>query len=346
MAQNLVTQVTQETMGVPMQYDEITPSDANSKIHMDIRGHPFTTTRDELMSLPESILLSLFPNGVFLDQQGQVITNLTEEDVVYVNFDPQCFEYILATFGQAQKDLQAMLGLSPQASGASRIDLAASVLQSKPAIIVLREDLDFYVIPPVAGCSPADMRHLKLEVGQYIQQQQLVFSGLGYDPLVSPTVPQKLGAAEQHLFDMLCTSGFTRSELWGSRAMAPDRCVVQLLLLVRLSTASPTPPESPSLTPVKSEASVSLRLRLRIASLASLASRAALRSMSRSKKAESTPTKLLLFWRKPARKCWWASDSVSVNTSGLGLAHLGAAVDVKVHVRRVWTLELSVVGVQ
>lgn len=347
MAENLVTQVTQD-QGMPMGYGEENPDvDYNSKIHLNIRGKAFSITRDELMGLPESILLSLFPNGVFLDVHGQVITNLTEDDVVFVNFDPACFEYILQTFGDAQRDHEESEHLSPQITGISRLDSAALVLQKKPAIIVLREDLDFYVIPPVAGCSQEDASHMKLEVAQVLLQNKSIFAGLGYNPDLPPTTTQTLGPAEQHLFDMLCTSGFERNELWGNRSVEPHRCMIQSLLLVRLVNAQPTPPESPLLGPVTSNASARSRSRSRIASLATSASRAASRSLSRARKSnEANHTKLLLFWRKPARKCWWLSLEVSIPTAGLArLEELGKEVAVKVHVRRVWTLELSVIGV-
>lgn len=350
MAENLITQVSQDSVGnMPLNYDDTDGQvDYNSRINLNIRGKDFNITRDELMSLPESILLSLFPNGVFLDRNGQVISNLTEDDIVFVNFDPESFEYILSTFGKAQQDLLETLGtLSPQISASSRLDSAASVLQSKPAIIVLREDLDYYVIPPIAGCNADDFRHLKLEVGAQITSQKLVFSGLGYNPDLPPTVNQTLGPAEQHLFDMLCTSGFDRGQKWGNRSREPERCVVQSLLLVRLITEPPTPPESPGLDPVTSNASARSRSRSRIATLASSATRAASRSLSRARKAnDASYTKLLLFWRKPARKCWWSSQELEVPTQGLSLAKLGNLAKVKVHVRRVWTLELSVIGVQ
>lgn len=348
MAENLVTQVSQEQAGMALNYDEdSTNVDFNSKIHLNIRGTDFSITRDELMSLPESILLSLFPNGVFLDANDQVITNLTEEDVVFVNFDPDCFEYILQVFGEAHQDLHTWGQLSPQAAGLGKLDSAALVLQSKPAIIVLREDLDYYVIPPKAGCSVEDVKHLKLEVAAKLMSNQKIFSGLGYDTTSPSSTPQTLGPAEQHLFDMLCLSGFARTESWGSRALEPGKCVIQLLLLVRLVTAQPTPPESPLLGPVSSNASTRSRSRSRIATLASTASRAASRSLSRARKSqEVNHTKLLLFWRKPARKCWWSSEQLTVPTGGLGLAEMGAEITVKVHIRRVWTLELSVVGVQ
>lgn len=334
MAENLVTQVTQDQHVTPTAYEGL---DYNSKIQLNVRGSHFTITRDDLMSLPESILLGLFPNGVFLDEAGQVISNLTEDDIVYVNFDPDCFEYIVNVFGAAQRELEMesphLLPEPSTVGSISNADSVAHVLLRKPAIIVLREDLDYYVIPPKAGMDADAVRHLKLEVGSQLLNNRLVFSGLGYDPHGLPE--QNLGAAERHLFDMLCSSGFVPQEGWGNRSSEPSKCVLHSLLLVRLQTAPPIPDEPilPHLDPVTSN---SLRKsRLRIATLAHSALRAALRSLLRSRKADPNESKLLLFWRKPARKCWWLNETVTVDGE-----------QVKVHLRRVWTLELSVVGVQ
>ena len=201
----------------------------------------FTITRDELMSLPESILLCLFPNGVFLDENGQVITRLMEEDIVYVNFEPECFQYIIDTFGLAQRDLQEMPAESPQVSGYGRFsqqETGASVLQSKPAIIVLREDLDYYVIPPILGLNArANKIYQIASLG--LTKNKMIFSGLGYYLLLSPSVEQRLGPAEQHLFDMLCSSGFEPTGKWGSRSPEPSKCVILSLLLVRLRPDEP-----------------------------------------------------------------------------------------------------------
>ena len=67
----------------------------------------------------------------------------------------------------------------------------------------------------------------------------------------------------------------------------------------------------------------------------------------------SNQTKLLLFWRKPARKCWWSDSEVEIELDAPGLFNGNEEVQnggnkriaVKVHIRRVWTLELSVIGV-
>ncbi|EDK47401.1 conserved hypothetical protein [Lodderomyces elongisporus NRRL YB-4239] len=377
-------------------------ADYNSLIHLNVRGKEFTITRDELMSLPESILLCLFPNGVFLDMNGQIITNLTENDVVYVNFDPQCFQYIIDVFSKAQQELESQPGtlvnnLSLSYPGTTRTQ-QENILETKPAIIVLREDLDFYVIPPVAGLNMEEMKVLKRGVSAELLKNKLIFSGLGYRfadqdldtlgedglRLQDANVKQDnakgdgLGPAEQHLFDMLCSSGFEVKDKWGSRSLELGKCVISSLSLVRLKTAKQrreealsltptptgTPPDSPSLTPVASQASNGngsrSRSRSRIAQLANSASRAASRSLSKGRsKVDPNQTKLLLFWRKPARKCWWSHGWIEIIVDDPSLkrvdkllnmkeghADSNGKIKVKVHVRRVWTLELSVIGVQ
>ncbi|CAK9442056.1 uncharacterized protein LODBEIA_P58330 [Lodderomyces beijingensis] len=422
MSHDIITQVTPEssysTLGATQTNNTLAPhpngeesSDYNSLIHLNIRGKEFTITRDELMSLPESILLCLFPNGVFLDSQGQIISNLTENDVVYVNFDPGCFQYIIDVFSKAQQELEQMPQLQhqreqhqqqQQQQGSNHLSPVQShtsatrnhqenILQTKPAIIVLREDLDFYVIPPIAGLNMEEMKQLKRGVSKELLKNKLIFSGLGYkfsddSDLISEETGEKLqdanekqdnshglGPAEQHLFDMLCGSGFEVRDKWGSRSLEPGKCVISSLSLVRLrtpgsasqksDTPAPTPPDSPALTPVASTASASggnggsgsggatkerSRSRSRIAQLANSATRAASRSLSSSKKPKVDPnqTKLLLFWRKPARKCWWSHGLITITIDAPDLAEFEGKIKVKVHVRRVWTLELSVIGVQ
>lgn len=48
--------------------------------------------------------------------------------------------------------------------------------------------------------------------------------------------------------------------------------------------------------------------------------------------------KLLLFWRKPARRCWWEGMELE------GIDKVEGKL--KVWIRRVWTLEMSVIGLQ
>lgn len=47
--------------------------------------------------------------------------------------------------------------------------------------------------------------------------------------------------------------------------------------------------------------------------------------------------KLLLFWRKPARRCWWEGIELD-DIPGAGAAETSGRL--KVWIRRVWTLEM------
>lgn len=344
---SVITQVAPEQSdNILLDMYDVPQDDVNTVINLNIRGQLFTITRDELMALPESILLCLFPNGVFVDIDGNVISNLTEEDVVYVNFAPECFQYIVDTFGEAA----AQLPPQPDNSYYDRTD--AELLQEKPAIIVLREDLDYYCIPPIHGLTAEDMKLIKIKTGDYLSNNQKVFDGLGYKP------GKTLGPAEQHLLDMLCSSGFNVDSNWGHRSREPDRAIVSSLALVRLNHPKPDAENDSELSTMKSGQSLTTsvtslpsersRSRSRIASLARSAS-----SRSRSKKREnSVATKLLLFWRKPARKCWWSNEVYDIELLDISFTDpatnqvVTKDLKFKVHIRRVWTLELSVVGVQ
>ena len=76
-----------------------------------------------------------------------------------------------------------------------------SVLQDRAGIIVLREDLDFYAIPPRRDISRQEMMEVKRAAGKVLLKQDGIFSGLrraNYD---------YTGTTEQHLIQML-TAGY------------------------------------------------------------------------------------------------------------------------------------------
>ncbi|KAK9462169.1 uncharacterized protein V1516DRAFT_298218 [Lipomyces oligophaga] len=376
----------------------------DSIITVDARGQKFHLRRDELMSLPESVLLCLFPNGIFIDGQGQMVTTLSGADSVTVDFSPICFEYVLSTFRNVSSESKRSTSGSPNIpSGLSLSSSPASILAARPSIIVLQEDLDYFVVPPskiahkvpdvvshafiqktpsspspppaspapagrfsrifhgsirrasldrdsvisrsshftrdVAIVLPepydiehpekfvpespnyADMVALKLGVGAKLLAEKGIFAALKRlrqitsDPaLTSESLPhgetpdhlKSAGTAEKHLLDMLCSSGFTITDEWGFREREPGKTIISSLALVRLLATVPSPATSSS--------------------------------PSTSVSPNPMAQKLLLFWRKPARKCWW--DQVVMK----GIEGFDPEVEVKVHIRRMWTLELSVVG--
>lgn len=168
----------------------------------------------------------------------------------------------------------------------------------------------------------ADMVYLKLGVGKKLLAKRGIFSALRRARQVSsaegipdaahlphgetPAHLQAAGTAEKHLLDMLCASGFNITDEWGSREREPSKTVISSLALVRL------------LATEENDSADAGNVTTTINPMAQ---------------------KLLLFWRKPARKCWW--DRLLIK----GIEGFDPELEVKVHVRRMWTLELSVVGV-
>lgn len=346
--QSVIAQVSNDAGGVELLPNDEMTDDYNTEIHMDLRGQMFTISRDDLMALPESVLLCLFPNGVFVDRAGNVITNLTEDDVVYVNFSPECFQYICKVFDGAVQDLQVQEAEKSPLQRKQVYDMNdPSILNDKPSIIVLREDLDYYVIPPKTGMRPGEMRQLKELVGQQLCSDQKIFNGLGYSP------GKQLKPAEQHLMDMLCTSGFSSSGDWGHRSMEPGKTVIFSLTLVRLQNPATDSKESSltpssSLNPISSSTSIASSTNEHKRSPFSVIAHAV--RNKKKEKQNSNASKLLLFWRKPARKCWWSDTEQQMDLNAIGIKDdngnpLGR-VKVSVHIRRVWTLELSIIGVQ
>lgn len=56
----------------------------SSRVSLDLRGARQSVSRIDLMELPESVLLCLFPNGVVLSPQRPT-TSDQAEDVYYVD---------------------------------------------------------------------------------------------------------------------------------------------------------------------------------------------------------------------------------------------------------------------
>ena len=78
---------------------------------------------------------------------------------------------------------------------------ARDMLQDRAGIIVLREDLDFYVIPPRQDIEQVEMIEVKRAAGKSLLKQDGIFSGLKRS--------DESGTTEQHLIEML-TAGYDR----------------------------------------------------------------------------------------------------------------------------------------
>lgn len=290
-AGSIITQVQQ---GAPQLSGLSDTTGGDENLILDLRGTRFDLSREELLTLPEFVLLSLFPNGLFPDGGAGSF----HDEVYSVDFDPACLQYMLdffrvigSTIPQTTRDSQELQDVEMNAAMSAN---PINVLQEKDraAIIVLREDLDFYVIPPYADISTPDYLEVKRACGRKLLEQSGIFSGL--------KTSDEAGTTEQHLIEMLTAGGFNVDDSWGHRASEPNKAVICSLALARLrNLKTPDGEISP---------------------------------------AASMAQKLILFWRKPARRCWWEG----VQLEGVE----GVEGKLKVWIRRVWTLEMSVIGLK
>lgn len=89
---------------------------------------------------------------------------------------------------------------SPDGTGPNTLEppipgSARDMLQDRAGIIVLREDLDFYTIPPSAKTQHTEMIEIKRAAGKALLLQDGIFSGLRRS--------DEAGTTEQHLIEML-----------------------------------------------------------------------------------------------------------------------------------------------
>jgi len=221
-------------------------------------------------------------------------------DVYPVDYDPNSLQYMLDFFRHVAQTIPASPP-SPTADSAQQTEAvpiepmqgsARDMLQDRAGIIVLREDLDFYAIPPRKDIQHDEMIEVKRAAGKALLKQDGIFSGLRKS--------EEPGTTEQHLIEMLTAGGFNHDDRWGHRAGEPNKAVICSIALARLRTD--------------------------------------IRGNDLSNNAVGMAQKLLLFWRKPARRCWW---------EGVELDNVeGVEGKLKVWIRRVWTLEMSVIGLR
>ncbi|KAJ5081445.1 general stress response protein Whi2, partial [Penicillium alfredii] len=287
-ASSIITQV-QQTGGPPI--NTLGDIGGDEQITLDLRGIRFTLSRDELLTLPEFVLLSLFPNGLLPDGH---MGGFHEGDIYPVDYDPAALQYMLEFFRSVAQSIPSS---TPSASTSPEADLpdtmhgsARDMLQDRAGIIVLREDLDFYVIPPRSDIGHEEMLEVKRAAGRTLLKQDGIFSGLRKS--------EEVGSTEQHLIEMLTAGGFDREDKWGHRAPEPNKAVICSLGLAKLRTD--------------------------------------IRGDLSNNNAVGMAQKLLLFWRKPARRCWWEG----IDLDGVD----GVDGKIKIWIRRVWTLEMSVIG--
>ena len=134
-----------------------------------------------------------------------------------MQFDPECFSYVLQFFKGASDTFygtQTSPGLFAAQQhlidGSPSSDFGPATSQNplltKQAIIVLREELEYFSIPPKDGKPTTDAQgvagealvDVKRRSGKYLMEKRNIFTAL------QRNVHKENNVAEQHLIDMLC----------------------------------------------------------------------------------------------------------------------------------------------
>lgn len=137
--------------------------------------------------------------------------------MIATQFDPDCFLYVLTFFRTSQDTFYGTGGnpglFAAQAHLADTIPVsdlsppaAQNPLLTRQAIIVLREELEYFAIPSAAGDNGIDANglansqliDLKKRCGEKLLHKRSIFTAL------QRNVNKENNVAEQHLIDMLC----------------------------------------------------------------------------------------------------------------------------------------------
>lgn len=125
------------------------------------------------------------------------------DNIYFSQYDPHSLQYMLEFFRNVAQTIPASPP-SPTAAPdhpAEAVPIepmhgsARDMLQDRAGIIVLREDLDFYAIPPRRDIEQHEMIEVKRAAGEALLQQDGIFSGLRKS--------EEPGTTEQHLIEML-----------------------------------------------------------------------------------------------------------------------------------------------
>ncbi|KAL8771200.1 MAG: hypothetical protein Q9209_003371 [Squamulea sp. 1 TL-2023] len=130
-----------------------------------------------------------------------------------VQYDPASLQYMLDFFRTVAQTIPSSSPSPTTDTPSTDTNMQGSakdMLQDRAGIIVLREDLDFYAIPPKAEIDQSEMIEVKRAAGRALLKQDGIFSGLRKS--------EEAGTTEQHLIEML-TAGYVVSRFALFRAL-------------------------------------------------------------------------------------------------------------------------------
>lgn len=311
----------------------------NYKIHLNIRGIDFVVSKEELSNFPKTILLMLFPDEYFYDNKKFNIDERLNCNVIYVDFDPLCFDYILKICLNVQREFNLQkLSDFIEIENVLATNSVLKILRTNPAIVVLKEDLDFYVIPSLFKFNFSQMKYIKNCVANEILKNDYILNSFKIRNKLNKIVSKNSTNYDSYLLHTLHSLGFHSREKWGFRFLEPSKNVIISFLLLKLKKFF----DNSSFISLKKKNSKLYNFFLSKIPLLRFS-----KLMKQKKKNDLNENNLLLFCKKPIKKCWWSEKILNIDIHNSDLFDSNdKKIRVKVHSKRIWTLELSIIGVQ
>ncbi|CAO3616528.1 unnamed protein product [Cunninghamella echinulata] len=175
---------------------------------------------------------------------------------IHIDFDPICFQYVINFYQQTQ--LLALKQKNGIKEGKEEEETTTSMIKkklkkmkynnnnnhstsllysfmTKRVIIILREELEYYVIPlnyqHQHEHEQQQLKKISIQSLKYNAGIQLVNENNIFQPLIK-NIKKENNTAEQHLVDMLCDAGFSTSSSWAHRNLEPRKtCILSISLL-------------------------------------------------------------------------------------------------------------------
>ncbi|KAI8086378.1 uncharacterized protein BX664DRAFT_335656 [Halteromyces radiatus] len=302
-------------------------------LKLDLRGVRVELDRDTLVSLPESLLIAMFPNGLILggrqdeyededydrhsrdsvgngdksSSSGNGSSQKDEDDdfqVTYVDFDPVCLEYVLQFYRQAQQlsnELQQQRLTNSTTTTETTNSSNENGTSSLPPAMSMSTSPAYY---PLLDKQPIIVLREELEYFCVPSQKKLPVADMA-------TLKLQCGQYLRHHDEIFAAL---------QKSIARENNMAEQHLIDMLCDAGFSRNDRwghRALEPMRT-CIISMGL--------------VLLKTTGPDNHMPTAQKLLLFWRKPARKCWWDGNTVDIQGQ-----------TVRLWARRTWCLELALV---
>ncbi|KAI8081752.1 uncharacterized protein BX664DRAFT_341200 [Halteromyces radiatus] len=285
-----ITQATEKslTRGLTNNSNNSNESKVNPKqLQLELRGERIDIDRETLILFPESLTLNIISDGLSLHQLLYEPTSVPEK-IHSFDFDPRCFRYIASFFEQTrQLSLKQQPEYTMPPLSVSDTNFLAEAAH-RQIIILLREELDYFVLPQ---SSIIDKNEETLQSSQKNQ----VKGGMEKNMQQMKTQAGRHLVEENKVFESLV------------RNIEKENNLAEQHLISVLYEAGFDYQDQWAYRDLEPKRTCVMSV-----SLSHL-------NVTGSNRRADILKRLMMFWKKPARKCWWDYDHISLNDNTIRL---------------------------